>query len=274
MHGGGKGGVSLEGGDRITERLLVDYADRMTALRDLKGYTIQQSGGNLVKVPPLQHPVMNWLYCTDASFESVGQQFQDLACTDYPVYQKTIIEATFTPLPIHNGPDPPPYDGQIILVDQVQGGVEYKTVNGVVTWYYDSTDVGTENTEDHPPYGMALTDTKPAIQCPVITHTLTLYFWPNPGYNFNQHAGKVNDRDFRFLFETFEAETLLFEHATWAISVTTDGTFAHDVGMLLIHRPQGWNKQPWYNQSTGTAEFYPVFPKPFKTYDFRNLFPQ
>lgn len=253
-----------ETGGSATMNLICAYEDAFQLCQEAMGSTVA-SGSVIFYTPPIRHPRRSYLYCRNASFEPLGASS---VSGGFSTWTKAKVKLDFRTLDRDEQEDPE-QQSFIYITENQSAAVEAVTLDGASwTWADDGNPISKE---------MQINNTYQKL-IPSINLTYTINNWPNAPIEagtLSTFLGKINKYDFRALWQTWPAKTLLFTSYNASRSWTSEGVTAWQVALNFTFKTETWLKL--FKQKSG--EFIEVnnvnvgTKKLYETVDFAEMFP-
>jgi len=217
-----------------------------------------QVGQTQVWYPPASHPRRPWLYVKSCSYVPFGKSWCEAGISYWEFAKVTLQYSTLEEEQRENGP---------YITESRQGGTEAMTLQGKQwVWESDSKPIG--NTNEASTFQILL---------PIVNLSYTIHRWIDPPFDtFDSSTGKVNGENFRILWNTYPAESLLFLSYSSTRNWTEGEELIWNVSLDFTFKRQGWNT--FYRTSEGAAQFERVVvdggsATPYETMDFGLFLP-
>lgn len=250
-----------ETGGSATMNLICAYEDAFQLCQEAMGSTVA-SGSVIFYTPPMRHPRRNYLYCRNASFEPLGAS---TVVGGLSTWTKAKVKLDFRTLD-RSEQDDPEQQNFIYITENQSAAVEGLTIDKA-KWAWSDTNAPLDESQ-----------TSYQILMPSINLTYTINNWPNapiPEGTLSTFLGKINKYDFRALWQTWPANTLMFTNYNASRAWTSEGVTAWQVALNFAFKPNTWLKQfreddaAWItvkNIGVGTKRLY-------EEVDFEEMFP-
>lgn len=253
-----------ETGGSATMKVICAYEDAFQLCQEAMG-TTTAVGGTVFWQPPVVHPRRPYLYCREASFEPIGASG---LIGSNSTWSKALVTLQFRTLD-RDEEDIAQNPTAIYITEQQSASVEGLTLDDT-KWKWSSGNVPWSDEQNR--------RAARQILIPTINLTYTINNWPNAPIaegTLAENLGKINQYDFRALWQTWPAKTLLFANYNASRAWTSEGVTAWTVALNFIYRKETWQK--FYRDSSGTWEAAVTIDgsvKPYEEVDFSEaLFP-
>lgn len=242
--------------------LLCDYSQADSLCAELLGFPTPAGTEHQRRRPPERHPARPYLYCRSCRYEGHGAPGRE-ADGDI-TYTKAKVIAEYRPLERADSDDP---DRQAIT---------YMTERREIARHYERVPTDQLKWQEGPSVGLSLSDRSDLLKwISTLIVRVDVHYWfgaPVSSGVFEQTIGKVNAGDFRVLWTTWPAETLIYEGASLERQYTSSGSAAWKVGLQFRYRTASWNRflhpsLTFYTVATSIGR------KPYEPADFTLLIP-
>lgn len=254
LQGSRTGSIGDTTGDHSATRLFIcDFVNAETLVSAYTGSFGTIGNGLPVRTLPQQHPTRPYLYARSGSYEPMGAMDPRWTTDLNPRYPKAKVTINYKPL-----------DNQ----DQQQNAETYYSESREFSGQFYTLPGKKLQWKGGPDKDKAIPETA-MKRVPEMTLNFTVNKWLNPNLGvYKQLAGMVNQGGFTFLYETYDASTLLFMGASTERDYTSNGLQAYKVTYKFKWRPKSWN---FHMASDG--KFYLVAPLIYEQANFNRLLP-